>query len=304
MSYELTSRVHRMKSLSGVKRWVLLILADMANDQGECWPSVATICQRAGISRASTIRAISWLETHGFLMVNRRPVTGNRHMTNLYYVRVASEEAEPSKPPSTRSKHKVDIQPFRAREPEAEPGDAVHEKDMVSPCDPVDTNLIPTSASSCDPVSTMEIPTRVSCSDPVGITEIPESLINHHIKPLKNPPPLPPYWEEAEEENNKGEIFKLYEQNFGKISPLMAKNLVQAARDYPVEWVEAAMRECVGYNNLSWKYCEAILKRWQRDGFGVDSRKGHTSPAYQESDDFDPMVKEWLERKRSAYGDA
>src|SRR5512144_241769 len=105
MSYELTSRVHRMKNLSGVKRWVLLILADMANDQGECWPSVATICQRAGVSRASTIRAISWLETQGFLMVNRRPVPGSRHMTNLYYVRVSREETAPSKPPPARSSH-------------------------------------------------------------------------------------------------------------------------------------------------------------------------------------------------------
>lgn len=44
---------------------VLISLADNANDRGECYPSVATICKRTCLSERTVQGAIAWLEKHG-----------------------------------------------------------------------------------------------------------------------------------------------------------------------------------------------------------------------------------------------
>ncbi|MEO8973503.1 MAG: DnaD domain protein [Ktedonobacteraceae bacterium] len=61
-------------------------------------------------------------------------------------------------------------------------------------------------------------------------------------------------------------IFVLYEQNIGLLSPLIADQLRDAANQYPQEWIEAAFREAVQYNKRSWKYISAILRRWETEG--------------------------------------
>jgi DNA replication protein len=61
-------------------------------------------------------------------------------------------------------------------------------------------------------------------------------------------------------------IFVLYEQNIGLLSPLIADQLRDAASIYPQEWIEAAFREAVQYNKRSWKYISAILRRWETEG--------------------------------------
>ncbi len=61
-------------------------------------------------------------------------------------------------------------------------------------------------------------------------------------------------------------IFVLYEQNIGLLSPLIADQLRDAANLYPQEWIEAAFREAVQYNKRSWKYISAILRRWETEG--------------------------------------
>lgn len=61
-------------------------------------------------------------------------------------------------------------------------------------------------------------------------------------------------------------IFVLYEQNIGLLSPLIAEELKEAADRYPAEWIEAAFREAVLYNKRNWKYIRAILRRWETEG--------------------------------------
>lgn len=50
---------------------VLVSLADNANDNGYCWPSIDTICVRTCFGRDAVIDAISWLEAAGALRANR-----------------------------------------------------------------------------------------------------------------------------------------------------------------------------------------------------------------------------------------
>lgn len=61
-------------------------------------------------------------------------------------------------------------------------------------------------------------------------------------------------------------IYELYEQNIGLLQPLIAEQLQQAERDYPQEWIEDAFRIAVERNVRNWRYIEAILERWSREG--------------------------------------
>lgn len=63
-------------------------------------------------------------------------------------------------------------------------------------------------------------------------------------------------------------IFKLYEENIGPLTPLIADTLKDAEDLYPGEWISEAIELAVTNNKRSWKYTEAILKRWKEEGRG------------------------------------
>ena len=61
-------------------------------------------------------------------------------------------------------------------------------------------------------------------------------------------------------------VFALYEQNIGMLTPLLADELREAEQTYPLEWIEDAFKEAVERNKRSWRYIESILKRWAIEG--------------------------------------
>jgi len=61
-------------------------------------------------------------------------------------------------------------------------------------------------------------------------------------------------------------IFKLYEENIGPLTPLIADALKDAEEIYSDEWIAEAIELAVKNNKRNWKYCEAILKRWKEEG--------------------------------------
>jgi len=61
-------------------------------------------------------------------------------------------------------------------------------------------------------------------------------------------------------------IFSLYEQNIGIITPMIAEELKEAERLYPRQWIEEAFKEAVTLNKRSWKYIARILERWASEG--------------------------------------
>jgi DnaD/phage-associated family protein len=61
-------------------------------------------------------------------------------------------------------------------------------------------------------------------------------------------------------------VFVLYEQNIGMLTPLIVEELKEAETLYPAEWIEEAFREAVSLNKRSWKYIRAILERWRAEG--------------------------------------
>jgi DNA replication protein len=63
-------------------------------------------------------------------------------------------------------------------------------------------------------------------------------------------------------------VFTLYEQNIGMLTPMMAEILRDAEKEYPVGWIEEAIRIAVEHNARSWKYAAAVLERWKKEGKG------------------------------------
>jgi DNA replication protein len=63
-------------------------------------------------------------------------------------------------------------------------------------------------------------------------------------------------------------LFTLYEQNIGALTPMIAEVLRDAEKEYPAGWIEEAVRIAVEHNARSWKYIAAILSRWKKEGKG------------------------------------
>ncbi len=54
-------------------------------------------------------------------------------------------------------------------------------------------------------------------------------------------------------------IFTLYEQNIGALTPLIAEQLQEAEKEFPPQWLEEAFAEAVKQNARSWAYVKKIL---------------------------------------------
>jgi DnaD/phage-associated family protein len=61
-------------------------------------------------------------------------------------------------------------------------------------------------------------------------------------------------------------VFQLYEENIGPLTPMIADALKDAEATYPPVWIADAIALAVKNNKRSWKYAEAILKRWKEEG--------------------------------------
>jgi len=71
----------------------------------------------------------------------------------------------------------------------------------------------------------------------------------------------------------KPNVFRLYEENIGPLTPLIADSLRDAEDTYPEEWIEEAIQIAVANNVRRWNYIDRILTRWQEEGRdGTDRR--------------------------------
>ena len=90
-----------------------------------------------------------------------------------------------------------------------------------------------------------------------------DSIGDGHWNPLTDP--IPP--DETLEESPS--IFRLYEENIGPLTPMIADAIKDAETSYPIQWIIDAIMIAVERNKRSWKYITAILERWQREGRDV-----------------------------------
>jgi len=98
--------------------------------------------------------------------------------------------------------------------------------------------------------------------------------------------PLPP-----SDGSSSPNIFALYEQNVGSITPLIAEDLKEAEERYPAEWIRDAVRESVELNKRSWRYIERILRRWEAEGRDYEEPERDTEGQW--------LARRYREGKRS-----
>lgn len=69
-------------------------------------------------------------------------------------------------------------------------------------------------------------------------------------------------------------IFRLYEEHIGPLTPMIADALREAENTYSPEWIEDAVRIAVENNVRRWRYVEAILRSWQEEGRNDQDQRG------------------------------
>jgi DNA replication protein len=94
-------------------------------------------------------------------------------------------------------------------------------------------------------------------------------------------------WPAELEPAGRPNVFTLYEQNIGLLTPLIADELREAEQTYPAEWIEEAFREAIALNIRNWKYIHAILERWHAEGRRDETgrRDKHTDWRYYVRDE-------------------
>jgi DNA replication protein len=69
-------------------------------------------------------------------------------------------------------------------------------------------------------------------------------------------------------------IFRLYEEHIGPLTPMIAETLRDAEQTYPADWLEDAIRIAVENNVRRWRYVDAILRSWKEEGRHEQDRQG------------------------------
>jgi DnaD/phage-associated family protein len=87
--------------------------------------------------------------------------------------------------------------------------------------------------------------------------------------------------EEARLNVERPNIFKLYEQNIGLMTELIAEQLRDMERTYPPDWIHEAFEIAVSRNKRALRYIQAILKRWETEGKDDADGQSSQDPAQQ-----------------------
>lgn len=88
-------------------------------------------------------------------------------------------------------------------------------------------------------------------------------------------------------------IFVLYEQNIGPLTPIIADELRDAEKTYPPRWIEEAIELAVKNNVRKWRYVLSILERWRQEGKqdGINRRDTQKGVQQHIPDDLKGIIK-------------
>lgn len=124
MSTTIMSACWKLQGMTASQKSVLISLADQANDDGVCWPSVGSISKRTCLSERAVQNAIKWLAESGLLSIHHR-----QGRSTIYTVTPAEyappQEVRPAKdaPPPPHHMHPTPAPdaPITINEPSVEP---------------------------------------------------------------------------------------------------------------------------------------------------------------------------------------
>lgn len=108
-----------------------------------------------------------------------------------------------------------------------------------------------------------------------------------------NPPGLKAEGQIPVQTEEAPDLFTLYEQNIGMLTPMIADELREAEKLYPEVWIRDAIKEATNQNKRKWSYISAILERWASEGKGDGTyrRDSKTDPDKYIKGKYGHMVK-------------
>lgn len=92
------------------KRFVLLALADRADDEGYCWPSVASICAKTGLCEKTVDRVRRGLEADRILLQETRWRSRGDRDTNGYWINLDALKRTQRPEVGTRGRHPMEVE--------------------------------------------------------------------------------------------------------------------------------------------------------------------------------------------------
>jgi DnaD/phage-associated family protein len=115
-----------------------------------------------------------------------------------------------------------------------------------------------------------------------GTTETPTEINNQVVVVVPEPEQLPAPVEEPLPP--RPNIYTLYEQELGALTPMLAQMLDLIDKEYPAGWFKDAVKEAKQSSSrgVSLKYVDAILKRWKTEGRTVNNVRKAPEPVYAE----------------------
>ena len=124
MSIKLMTKVWEDANVDGNKLLLLLALADMASDEGYCWPSYKTLAKKVRLSRTHTMTLMQELVNMGYVRKEERYVKAGEkdkaeQTSNGYWIKIPEKEIG-SQPQLTTQSTPVDY-------PQSTPLDSNHQ---------------------------------------------------------------------------------------------------------------------------------------------------------------------------------
>jgi len=82
----------KVKVGNSARKLVLLKLADNANDNGVCWPSIKNIAEQCEVSKRTAISHLNWLVKEGYITKQYRKVDDCLNKSNMYQLHLGGSE--------------------------------------------------------------------------------------------------------------------------------------------------------------------------------------------------------------------
>ncbi|MET0072248.1 MAG: helix-turn-helix domain-containing protein [Candidatus Thiodiazotropha sp.] len=86
------------QALKPVPKLVLMALADIADDKGICWPSIATLAAKCNLSTRTIRRSVQYLVARDLLLVEQRYRNDGSNASNRYWLQLRGGDKMPPTP--------------------------------------------------------------------------------------------------------------------------------------------------------------------------------------------------------------
>lgn len=91
MSIEAMNWAYQQQVGDGISKSILVALANQADQDGKCWPSIDYIQRRTEFARATVVNRIAQLEAAGYLQKEKRAGDGGGRKSSVYHLNIEAK---------------------------------------------------------------------------------------------------------------------------------------------------------------------------------------------------------------------